>query len=262
MSEEKKTEEQIVNPMKVMADVLAPHILKHIEGLDWTEHIDIDSIYQSVLDSLDEDSIIENAGRRAAEQVSENLDIDDQVDERIEYVVDDSFISDRIDYYDIGQNLDFSDIADEVKDYIDEPEIDASDVSDAMQEAINNGCSAVDDMCLKVLERARDSDEHGDEFVVIRADEYSRLMKALDFIESTFNIPEPTDDSPRTIAVNLVKDNWQNSGYIQGEMQQQRIEVIKQLNRMKKTELVAWAEAHGYRTDGLNIAQILELVGA
>ena len=258
MSED-DTEEQ-GDAMKTLANALAPQILKKLlREVNWNEHIDLCSITDNIQEHLDIDSITSDVVSNI--DLSE-LDIECYVDDRIGYVVDEEYIGqhidveDHLDYYDIAQNLDHNDIAVEVQEYIEEV-----NVENAMIEAIETGCTTVDTMSYRVVKRARDSDEHGDEVVVLTTDEYNRLMNALNFVESTFNIPEPNSNTTQSVT-NKLMEHPSHALTAFNMLQEYKVNVTKQLNYMSKPDLIVWAKHHGYNVDdSMTVREIRELVG-
>jgi len=255
----------IVDPVKALADAMLPYLVARIETIA-VKHIETE-LEELVREPMD------NASELIVEDVIDTLesdgrfDIRDEVEDICDDVVNDKIndavsdvIDDHIDYYDIVQNLDYHAIANYVEDYI---ERDSDDIQGAMQDVIESGCGAVDSICYMVLQRAKDAGDYAcgevDGPIVLKFSEYERLIKVIEFVESTFVIPAKL--TPVEEVSNMIWNDVKNILPIEQEVMKRKQDLSAFLRKMKKPELVAWAEENGYDIQGMTIAEILQKVG-
>ena len=213
----------------------------------------------------------------AIEYAIENADIPDADD--ILCDLKDEIIAD-LDYSEIAGNIDasdisfdYNDIAGEVVGWIDSEElaqhIDASEIDlsslpieSEIKRLVADGCSEMNDAAVVLIGRAMNSTEYGESGIrILTKDEYdtltgdiatanSRIERVLNFIETTFNIPEPeSEESERTaddIVKEMVKSGKVTVSTIIGAVTQGNIELSRELRSMKKDELVEYMQGAGW----------------
>jgi len=134
-------------------------------------------------------------------------------------------------------------------------------IDERFEEIIDNGCSTTDDICHTAVMRSMDSQYYGNDFVILSPEEYNRLITVADFVESTFNIPEPVDNTAGAISKRLC-ENAYNAQIASSVLDQWKLDTTKKLNQMSKPELIAWAVMNGYNVDlGWTMTEIREKVG-
>ena len=272
------------------AKLLAPSA-PSINPTEWT-----DEQRRTFVEALIDD--ITNQMDGAIEHAIENAEIPDADDIRCDVKQD---IMDDLDYSEIAGNIDaseididYGDIASEVVGWIDSEElaqhVDASeiDLTDMpiereIKRLVTEGCDDMNDAAVVLIGRAMNSGEYGESDIrILTKDEYesviavsdclnsnseasnSRLERVLNFVETTFNIPEPesedTGETADDIIKNIVKSGTVKTSGLINSITQGNIELARELRSMKKDELLEYMDKAGWHgVDGTK-AELIEKV--
>ena len=233
--------------------------------------------------------------RGVIEYEIENADLPDADDlaEAIRCDVKDEIIAD-LDYSEIAGNIDASDISFDYDDiasevvgwidsedlarHVDANEIDLTDmpIEQEIKRLVTEGCSEMNDAAVVLIGRALRSTEYGESDIrILTKDEYdtltgdiattnSRLERVLNFVEATFNIPEPepevTEETSDVIIKNMIKSGTVKTSTIINSITQANIELARELRSMKKDELVEYMGKAGWSSPDGTKAELIEMV--
>ena len=272
------------------AKLLAPSA-PSINPTEWT-----DEQRRTFVEALIDD--ITNQMDGAIEHAIENAEIPDADDIRCDVKQD---IMDDLDYSEIAGNIDaseididYGDIASEVVGWIDSEElaqhVDASeiDLTDMpiereIKRLVTEGCDDMNDAAVVLIGRAMNSGEYGESDIrILTKDEYesviavsdclnsnseasnSRLERVLNFVETTFNIPEPesedTGETADDIIKNIVKSGTVKTCQLINSITQGNIELARELRSMKKGDLVEYMDKAGWHGADGTKAELIEKV--
>ena len=276
------------------AKLLAPSA-PSINPKEWTDE-QRNTFVEALIDDIGEQ--ISGFVDYAIESAIESADLPDADDIRCDVKQD---IMDDLDYSVIAGNIDADDIdidydsiASEVVGWIDSQElaqhVDASEInlSDMpiereIKRLVMEGCDDMNDAAVVLIGRAMNSSEYGESGIrILTKDEYesviavsdclnsnseasnSRLERVLNFVETTFNIPEPesedTGETADDIIKNIVKSGTVKTCQLINSITQGNIELARELRSMKKGELVEYMDKAGWHGADGTKAELIEKV--
>ena len=92
----------------------------------------------------------------------------------------------------------------------------------------------------------------------------SRLERVLNFVETTFNIPEPELGTPERVPTDVVKEMIKSGkvkvSSIIGAITQGNIELSRELRSMKKDELLEYMDTAGWSSPDGTKVELIEKV--
>jgi hypothetical protein len=203
-------------------DELGDEVEAHIQVLDLEDYIDIDGLAYSVKCEMD-------------------------IHGEIEDIVDESYITDRLDLWEIASSLDTSSIADEVVSQIDLPS--------EMAEAVTNGCNMVEDIAETLYERSNEASRDGgyeEGYVVLTAEEYHELKDLLAWSKTNLNVEDSFEEPlPPVNQVAQIMDGLsiQDLRLISGASSERLTKIQKNIRAMRKQELIDYCQNSGLRVD-------------
>ena len=206
----------------VVQDKLDDELSDAVGDLDLEDYIDIDGLAYSVRCELD-------------------------LDYEVSEIVDECYISDRIDHWEIASSLDTSGIAEEVTGHI--------DFAGEMAEAVTNGCGMVEDIAETLYERSNEASRDGgyeEGYVVLTAEEYHELKDLLAWSKTNLNVEDSFEEPlPPVNQVAQLMDGLsiQDLRLISGASSERLTKIQKNIRAMRKQELIDYCHNSGLRVD-------------
>ena len=214
---------------------LGDEVESKLDAIDLEEYIDMDSVAYNVKNEID-------------------------IESEIEDIVDDSYISDRIDYWEVASSLDGSSIADEVVSHV--------DWTGEMAEAVTNGCSTVEDIAETLYERSNEASRDGgyeEGYVVLTSEEYHELKDLLAWSKTNLNVEDSFKEPlPPVNQVAILMDalSIQDLRWISGASSDRLTKIQKNIRAMRKQELIDYCHNSGLRVDStMTMNEMYQLLG-
>jgi hypothetical protein len=216
--------------------------------------IDIESeIEEKVEETIDNMDLTDKVNEALGDiDLSEHIDIDyDDIRYSIEDAILDQ-VQNHIDMDDIRYNIE-DDILNQVSDHVSHDDI---EIGDKVYELVFDGCSEVDAVADKLVERAQGGNN---DWHILTKGEWQEYKATLDALTEIINIPEKK--SPIQTVTDLISSGAVSSATLTTAIETTRTERYQAIRYLTKDELVGWAGANGYGdlTD-LTAAEIHEVV--